>query len=345
MSAMRSGILLCLLLCLTGCSLHYRRADFRWPATSGPSDLRLRLHPLAVQVKVGEPILVTASLVNVGDTLAVVHLQDIDGGMRLELVNSSSDTWFYRIRDWEGSIFLDPEAFYGIEPGDSLYWRYLLWPQRFYRHNGNMPGVGPYQLTGRFTLILYGRDNHDRATHFTLCDTAGIALTADTALTNRLRPCSPFLDMWFHNFGFYVAADSALAHCMELQRATDSAFPYLDYLLTEIARAGHDKEALDLAIRFLARYPNHPLAEELRSVLPYMYGACGEEEKEDSLAADFVATYPRNAAALRLEPGRSQWRERCAIPSTQRRVRKLFMGIPGPWGPWHDWHSPPRPRK
>jgi hypothetical protein len=326
------------LLLITGCSLHYRRADYKWPATSGPSDLRLRVHPLTTQVKVGEPILVTVSLVNAGDTLAVVHLQDIDGRMQLDLVDSSSDTWRYRIHDWANSMVLDQEAYYGIEPGDSVYWRYLMWPQRFYRQGSTAPGAGLYHLTGRLTLTLYGRHDHLRSTWFTLCDTAEIALAADSALADRLQPCHALRDMWFHRPG-YSAADSILAHAAELQRATDTAFPYMDYLLTEIARAGHEAEALDLATRFLARYPHHVLAEELRGVLPYMYSACGKEQNEDSLATAFITTYPRNAAALNFTLGRRLWRDRSAVPATRIRVRRRFLGILGPWGPWRDFHA------
>ncbi len=325
------------LLLITGCSLHYRRADWRWPATSGPSELRLSLCPSTREVKVDEPILVTVSLTNTADTLGVAHLQEIDGRMQLDLVNSNSDTWRYRIHDWINSMVLDPEAYYGIEPGDSVYWRYLMWPQRFYRKGSTAPGAGLYHLTGHLTLTLYGRDDHMRSTWFTLNDTAEIALAADSALADRLQPCHALPDPWFHLPG-YSAADTILAHAAELRRATDTAFPYLDYLLAEIARAGHEDEALDLAIQFMARYPNQPLAEELRSVLPYMYSACGQEQKEDSLATDFVNMYPRNAAALHLEQGRRLWRDRSAVPPTQIRVRRRFLGIPGPWGPWRDFH-------
>jgi hypothetical protein len=282
------------------CAPH--RWRIRYPATAGPGDLKLTLSPSLVSVRTREPLLVSLTLHNITDSVQTIHLQYPVYLPELHLVSSDGDTWDYGHLRYMWSMAMDPDAFYRIAPHDSIYWHYLLWPQRFFSRRGreDWPGAGRYSLSCRFFTSRYSRCEESPEPWY-LCDTAEVHINDDPDLLARLEPYNALLDSWFRrDWPGNDPDESLLARSGEISENFDSSFVYLEYLLPDICLElqKHRQQALGLAQRFIAKYPNHLLSEEMRGTLALLS------------TSDFLSAYPRNAAALRHAEGRQTWRWR-----------------------------------
>jgi hypothetical protein len=321
------------------------------PPTAGPAELRLSMVLRERRVRAGEPLFVTVSIVNTTDSVCTAALGNWahEGPAGFVLVGQTGDTWGYRphvglVSSWG---MLGPGLF-GIKPHDSVYRRYVIWPQAFFRDR-DKPTLdgGQYQFVGKIWQQWVREDGTPSHVPFMPAETIPVTIVPDSGRPAWLGPYRGLLDRWFDvrdgNWDRKAAAGETLLTVLHaLPAGADSALLTLGHLLPDITDfVSHRPEAIIISESILARHPLGLLAEDLRGALPSLHDVRAESQTGDSLVSVFVSMYPRNTAALSYEEGRWLWYERIPTPPVMARFRRPFLGLPGPWGPWHE-HKPIR---
>jgi hypothetical protein len=328
------------LLLIVSCGLHYSRSDYRYPPTAVPGELRMSMSVSELRVRAGEPFVVTVSMLNAVDTVSVWGPTAPAG---FHLIGSAGDTWDWRPYDYLVDCWSagGPPPLYGVRPHDSVYWQYVLWPQRFFRRRDTSLTTlraGSYQLVGRVHSYWVLKDGTPERMPFMPSESIPVAIASDSspAWLERYRG---LLDRWFNggDWDKKRAAGETLMTVMQTQVDADSFLLTLGCQLSDIAEfGGHWTEALTICESILARRPPGILTEDLWGELPRLYQMTQQRQIADSLVRVFVSRYPQNAAALSYDEGRWLWYERAPVPPTWHRHRRLFLGLPAGWSAWRE---------
>jgi len=295
------------------------------------------------QVSAGEPFFVTLSMLNTTDSVCNWGPVALSG---FQLIGLDGDTYDYRPYDWviDSWSVGGPPPFFGVQPHDSVYWHYVLWPQRFLRRRDTSGlGSGLYRFVGNVHQNLVLKDRRWSRMPFMPSDTIPVTLVSDSSL-EWLGPYRGLLERWFDgtrtggDWDKKKAAGETLLTIMEtLPVDVDSSVLTLSYQLADLAEFdNHWAEALTICESILARHPSAMLAEDLGAELPKLYQMTQRRQTADSLVRVFVSKYPRNAAALSYDEGRWLWYERTHVPPTWYRHRSRILGLPCPWSAWRE---------
>jgi hypothetical protein len=291
--------------------------------------LKFSCHLQQDEIRTSEPMVLTMTIKNESQETLLVAVSPTDflltADRTLVSLDDAAGRSFQYRSGIRSTVAWGPHDYYPFAPGDSAYWRLLLWWDNLADSTAtDSVQAGPCVLRIRMWIPC---GDYGTGQGLVWTDSIGFHLVADEAEVKRTAPYREFLREWFWRNGEYIPplrngkrvaggpsarTDSFIRALDKLNAASDSSFPYMAYFIpqAESYTDGWRSKAMADANRFITSHPGNVLSEELSVFLPLIYERNNMPALADSILKVMLARYPRNAYALRYEKGRQAWRER-----------------------------------
>ena len=164
-------------------------------ASIDSADLDVHVRIQSDTVRAGEPLLATVLLRNASPTLQYIpadpaHMIFGGGWIFYVLIDSLGNGYRHTPEVHVDRIWPASNAF-PVPPGESVYYRQLLWPERFFLESASQSRwagkAGSYRLAATLGMPRFSAKGWN-AGWFWVSDTTDLFVVGDTALNGRLAP-------------------------------------------------------------------------------------------------------------------------------------------------------------
>ncbi len=289
-------------------SVGYARGLPKHSARAG--QVRFTAALLRDTVRIGEPLLVMCVVRNETPDTQFIPIgvpEDLQSSGAVGYAVSNSHGLTFVLRPYAlSTVGWMSNSRIPIPPHDSIYWHQLLPLDHYYSVlRGKVVQFvqtpGSYRLVTALLLPVFraGDQFPSGDECLSLTDTAHFELTSDPELSSFIRPYREALSigLWTR----YVTVenqelDRILKSLASRPISADATYPYLEYLTPHALSAvkGGSPDAIAEGRRFIAKYPDHPLSEEMTFDMWYFLCRLGRNPLQDSLARVLLKVYPRN---------------------------------------------------
>jgi len=232
-------------------------------------------------IRLGEPLILTSTLINKSSKSIDISTFFSDYGIGLTLLCPSGDKKLYRVGISYSRIATSIAGLNTIKlaPMDSIYWRKLYWLENFGAPE-SLEDFAPgwYRIIGTYLYYISFIDKHSISNR--ISDSTSFILTYNSQLIKTIKPIREYLNNFFWWDGHFLAdmrrkqrgivSGEALADCLyqyllKIRRLNSPFILYADYLLPTIVSLikYRKKRAIILADEFMKKYPSSPLSEEM----------------------------------------------------------------------------------
>jgi hypothetical protein len=289
--------------------------------------LVLKIYLQKDTVCLGEPLILTSTLINKSSKPIVIRAEPADGFQEIglvgqTLVDPSGKSQGYRIGIHASSLWpLLKMQKKSLPPGDSIYWRKLLWLENF-DPSVNLEdfALGQYQIIGKYYHEFDDESMHIRQKIF--CDSISFVLAYQSNLIVAIKPIRSELKNLFWYDGIAIdaieknnkvivsrtaRAENFFKHLLKIRNLDTPFTIYADYLLPAIAEKTkkREKEALTMAEEFMKKYASSPLGEEMAFCRGKLLEKAGRETEMNEWLKPIFKRYPKNAFRFAFELGRN----------------------------------------
>jgi hypothetical protein len=312
MSAMRFGVLLCLLLARPAVGVTTAPSDFWDTVLPKPSialsDARFSIHLEKADLRMGDFILVTSTIANTSNELQYVPTDIPDlhfsasPGPHLMLINDKGETWRWEMGNHGDGFGMGPGGCCTVGPFDSIYWRglYALSSFRKYDYVNRTESdivPGEYWLvakTGfrRYPVTVFYHVRHRRANLKTVVRRF---LRSIGIHPRQPKPEEPVLLTDFTRVT--ITADNRLEQALAPYAPALQHWAWNGYIMRDSAELaamsrfyGGERSALDSTYPYLGFI----LADAASYIDPFRPQALG-------YARDFISAHPGHPLAEELE--------------------------------------------
>ncbi len=279
-------------------------------------NLSLRISIQRDTIWIGEPILMTAVLINKSSEPiyilpASADAMQIYGIVGQILVEQGGNRRAYKIGIQSSIAYPLPKSMSEkIMSGDSIYWRKLLWLENFGSPiNLEDFSSGLYKIIYRYFYAT--RENNMQIVRETISDSISFILAQNPIITQSIHPIRDYLkNLFWWNGGSidgiwdkgkciisrHTRAESLYQFLMKIKNINTPFTIYAEYLLPTVAGLTSNRkvEAVALADTFMKKYQGSFLDEEMAFWRGRLLDRAQQDSKMNEWLKPVFNQYPKN---------------------------------------------------